>query len=163
MVTVTVHSGELAIDPEHGRFAFSREDDDVIGRGSNDDDGGGGGGSDNATINNITADYNYAFSHDIGAGAYDRRASLKKKATKWVSKSGHASDTDAFPSKTFQTIVDALAAAEDDDVIQIEDSGIYDEGTSFNNITLPPEVTVVALQAANWTMPVIKLMDRLKT
>ncbi len=157
--TSTVHFGELAIDPEHGRFAFSREDD-YLAVFEEDSDS-----SDLATaaasLHNITADYNYAFSHDIGAGAYDRRASLKKKATKWVSKSGHASDTDAFPSKTFQTIADALASAEDGDVIQIEDSGIYNEDTHFNDITLPPGVTVLTLQAANRTMPVIKLTDRL--
>jgi hypothetical protein len=110
----------------------------------------------------ITADYNYAFSHDIGAGAYDRIASLKKKATKWVSKNRHTSHKDAFPSKTFQTIAEALASAEDDDVIQIEDSGIYDESDNISNITLPPEVRSITLQAANLTVPAIKVNERLK-
>ena len=107
----------------------------------------------------IMADYNYAFSHDVGAGAYDRRDSLKK-ATKWVSKNRHTSDNDAFPSKTFETIAGALASAKDDDVIQIEDSAIYNENNTVSNISLPRGVRVVTLQAANWTMPVIKLTDR---
>jgi hypothetical protein len=141
--TTTIHSGELAIDPEHGRFAFSREDED-------DDD---------AQSMHVTVDYNYAFSHDIGAGAYDRRASLNKKITKWVSKNRHTSHKDAFPSKIFKTIAEALASAEDGDVIQIEDSGIYDEGDDF---TLPPGVRAITLQAANLTMPVIKVNERLK-
>ena len=109
----------------------------------------------------VTADYNYAFSHDVGAGAYDRRASLKKP-TKWVSKNRHSSDNDAFPSKTFETIADALTSAKNDDVIQVEDSATYNEDSSINNITLPPEVRVVTLQATNWTMPVIKVTDRFK-
>jgi hypothetical protein len=141
--TTTIYSGELAIDPEHGRFAFSREEDE-------DDD---------AQSMHVTADYNYAFSHDIGAGAYDRRASLNKKITKWVSKNRHTSHKDAFPSKIFKTIADALDRAEDDDVIQIEDSGIYDEGDDF---TLPPGVRGITLQAANLTMPTIKVNERLK-
>jgi hypothetical protein len=142
--TTTIHSGELAIDPEHGRFAFSREDDD------------------DAQSMHVTADYNYAFSHEIGAGAYDRRASLNKRITKWVSNNGHTSHKDAFPSKTFKTIAEALASAEDDDVIQIVDSGIYDEGDDISNITLPTGVRAITLQAANSTMPTIKVNERLK-
>ena len=130
-------------------------EDDIINEGSstNEDD-------EDASMH-ITADYNYAFSHEVGAGAYDRRDSLKK-ATKWVSKNHHTSDNDAFPSKTFETIAGALATAKDNDVIQIEDSAIYNEDNSISNITLPRGVRVVTLQAANWTMPVIKLTDRFK-
>ena len=159
--TNAIHSGELAIDPENGRFAFSSEDDGIKIEGIDWNNN-----NNNATTNSqpmhITTDYNYAFSHDIGAGAFDRKASLKKKPTKWVSKNRHTYHNDAFPSKTFQTIADALASAEDGDVIQIEDNGIYDEGDNINKITLPSEVKFITLQAANLTMPAIKVNEMLK-
>jgi hypothetical protein len=142
--TSVVHSGELAIDPEHGRFAFSRQDDDITG--SNDD----------GQSIRVTADYNYAFSYDIGAGAYDRRDGLKK-ATKWVSKNGHVHYSDALPSKTFQTIVDALVSAEDGDVIQIEDSSIYEESTGIDSLAFHATIRNLTLQAANQRMPAITL------
>jgi hypothetical protein len=145
-----LHSGELAIDPEHGRFAFSRQDDDDI-PGSNDD----------GQSMRVTADYNYAFSYDIGAGAYDRRDGLMK-ANKWVSKNGHVHYDDALPSKTFQTIVDALASAEDGDVIQIEDSSIYEESTGINSVTFHATTRNLTLQAANQRLPAITLTKNTK-
>ena len=154
----TVRSGELAIDPEHGRFAFSTEDD-ITGDSSDNKDDDDADAVAAPSMHNITADYNYAFSHDVGAGAYDRRDSLKK-ATKWVSKNRHSSNNDAFPSRTFETIGAALASAQDEDVIQIEDSAIYKEDNNIRNMILPQGVKHVTLQAANWTMPVIKLTDR---
>ncbi len=159
--TSAIHSGELAIDPENGRFAFSREDDgnNIMGIDWNNNNNAP---TTNSRPMHITTDYNYAFSHDIGAGAFDRKASLKKKPTKWVSKNRHTYHNDAFPSKTFETIADALASAEDGDVIQIEDNGIYDEGDNINKITLPSEVKFITLQAANLTMPAIKVNEMLK-
>lgn len=160
--TNAIHSGELAIDPENGRFAFSREDDGINTEGIDWNNNNNNATTTNSQPMHITTDYNYAFSHDIGAGAFDRKASLKKKPTKWVSKNRHTYHNDAFPSKTFQTIADALASAEDGDVIQIEDNGIYDEGADINKITLPFEVRFITLQAANLTMPAIKVNEMLK-
>jgi len=142
--TNSVNLGELAIDPELGRFAFQRHDAPTW--------------HNNAGITMpITVDYNYAFSHEIGAGTYDRRANLKRAATMWVSKNGHVPYHDALPSKTFQTIADALASAHDGDVIQIEDSSIYEENALSNVKLCRGDVT---LQAANQRMPVIKLTNR---
>jgi hypothetical protein len=147
--TSMLYSGELAIDPEHGRFAFSRQDDDVA------------GSKDDGQSIRVTADYNYAFSYDIGAGTYDRRDSLKK-ATKWVSKNGHVHYGNALPSKTFQNIVDALASADEGDVIQIEDSSIYEEGTGINSVAFHATIRNLTLQAANQRMPVIKLTKNIR-
>ena len=60
--------GYIAIDPECGRFALVSEKNDLI--------------------ENITAEYNYAFSADIGTGTFERRSTLKP-ATFWISKKGH--------------------------------------------------------------------------
>ena len=80
-----------------------------------------------------------------------------KKATKWVSKMGHVHYGNALPSKTYQTVVDALASAEDDDVIQIEDCSIYEEHANINSLRFHNTVRNVTLQAANQMMPTIKL------
>ena len=64
--TGAVYSGELAIDPEHGRFAFSRQDNATESKNEDDKDNDG-------SLMRVTADYNYALTDYLGAGAYDRR------------------------------------------------------------------------------------------
>lgn len=133
--TAETLSGELAIDPEHGIFSFSVED---------------------GVVSEVTADWNYAFSADIGAGTYDRRKYLKKP-TRWVSKFGHVKYDNALPSLTFRTLADALYSAEEGDVIQIEDSAIFEMN---KDVHLGPNIRDnLILQAANQIMPTLDLRD----
>jgi len=135
--------GQIAIDPEHGRFAFSSYD--CI----------------DTLKENVTAEYNYAFSADIGSGSFERRSTLRSPHI-WISKKGHVPYDIALPSKTFKNVDQAFYFLNskynydlyDEVVIQIDDSSIYKEKLSLK---VPSNINNFTLQAVNHCVPTLEI------
>jgi len=141
--------GQIAIDPEHGRFAFSSFD--CI----------------DTLKENVTADYNYAFSADIGSGTFERRSTLMSPNI-WISKKGHVPYDIALPSKTFKNFDKVFSFLNskfnydpyDEIVIQIDDSSIYKEQLSLK---VPSNINNFTLQAANHCVPTLEITEEQKS
>ena len=111
--TGLLQAGELGIDPECGRFGFAPSDPIV-----------GAGG--------LTVDYVEAFSDQIGAVNFDRSDDLPDAATRLVCSSGDADVSRAAPdARIYTTLGDALAEAQDNDIIEIADSATYAESAAL--------------------------------
>jgi hypothetical protein len=99
--------GELGIDPELGRFALAGGDP-AIGHGG------------------LTVDYVEAFSERVGALSFDRQIDPAALPSSIVSQSGDPDLTSARPNASVHaTVADAVAAAQDGDIIEIADSLTY--------------------------------------
>jgi hypothetical protein len=100
-------AGELGIDPELGRFAFAAGDPAIA-------QGG------------FTVDYVEAFTDRVGALNFDRQLDPAALPRRVVAKSGDPDLTSAQPNATAHTtLADAVAAAQDGDIIEIADSLTY--------------------------------------
>lgn len=135
-----LHPGELGIDPELGRFAFA-PGDPLIGQG------------------NLSVDYVEAFSDRVGARTFDRQLDPAAIPSRLIVQSGDAGSllNPNIPTDHIHTsIADALANAQDGDVIEICDSATYIEGNTltFNK----PEVKRLTLRAAAGQRPCIVLV-----
>ena len=101
--------GDLGIDPELGRFAFS-PDDPIFGQPG------------------LSVDYVEAFTECVGARNFERKLDPSKTATRRVSLTGDADSslgTSLSNTKVYTNVADALVAATDGDVIEIVDSATY--------------------------------------
>lgn len=101
--------GELGIDPELGRFAYAPLDPAA-----------GQGG--------LSVDFVEAFSDQVGAVNFDRQLNPDTPATRFISRSGDADSpltSNLSRAPVHASLVDALAAARDGDVIEIVDSATY--------------------------------------
>lgn len=143
--------GEIEIDPKSGKFAFSEYD---------------------GTVEKITASFNYAFVHNIGAGTYDITDDImsfmkpnpgEKKLKhiypsmfKWIAKSGHVDGPYPFPSKTFKTMEETLLQLNDGDILEIEDSSVY---LMPKILKIPSHVKHLTIQAQLQSSSRIKLQD----
>jgi len=111
--------GELGIDPELGRFALP--------------------GSDPAAAQGgLSVDYVEAFSDRVGALNFDRQIDSREPATRLVSQSGDANSSltaTLTGAPVYSSLADAIAAAQDKDVIEIVDSATYSApaGIVLNN------------------------------
>jgi hypothetical protein len=132
--------GQLAVDPVRGRFRFAPNEQPVPPAAG-------------AELG-IRVDYHEGFTWDVGALPYDRYASLKTPdnpaPTRFVASSG---DADHGTGPVHATLADAVNAAQDGDVIQIEDSATY-EHTTVLDLSSPGKVLVI--QAANYQRPCLR-------
>jgi hypothetical protein len=127
--------GELGIDPELGRFAFPSSDP-AIGQGG------------------LSVDYVEAFSDRVGALNFDRQLDSGALATRLVSQSGDADRSlTASPAgaPVHSNLADAIANAQNNDVIEIVDSATYSASTGIvlNN----PVVQSLTIRAAAGQRP----------
>jgi len=107
--TALLGQGELGIDPELGRFALPPQDPALS-------QGG------------FTVDFVEAFGYGIGALNFDNQAENASPATRVVSQSGDSPDplaADLQGAPVHTSLADAIAAAENMDVIEIADSATY--------------------------------------
>jgi hypothetical protein len=126
--------GELGIDPELGRFALAPGDPSI-----------GQGG--------LSVDYVEAFSDRVGARTFDRQLDPTVLPTRLVAQSGDASSAlspTIANDHLHASVADALAAAQDDDVIEIVDSATY---AATAPIALPATVQTLTLRAAAGQRP----------
>jgi Phage tail protein (Tail_P2_I) len=119
-------AGELAIDPERGRFEFAADDPVVVDQGMES--------------RHLTVDYVEAFADDIGARAFSRGIDyITDPPTRIVSASGDAA-TYLPLSRIHRTLQDAVDQASDGDVIEIADSATYVEslnvGANASTLTI---------------------------
>jgi len=127
--------GQLAIDPERGRFCFAVGDAPPAPA--------------RATDVVLACDLLEAFPGDVGARAFDRYLSLKDAPpTQVVARGGDADTT--LP--IYATLAAALAAAPDGAVIQIADSCSYRENLALNSSL---GARGLRLQAANRQRPTL--------
>jgi hypothetical protein len=133
-------SGQLAVDPERGRVCFATGEVPATPL-----DGG---------LLALGMDYHEGFMHDVGALTYDRYASLKPPEnpapTRYVARSG---DGDCGPAPVHATLAEALIAAEDGDVIQIQDNATYEQSA---DLAVPASVRRLVIQAANRQRPCLR-------
>jgi hypothetical protein len=111
----TLILGELGIDPELGRFAFPDEDP-AVAQGS------------------LSVDYVEAFSSQVGALGFYQPSAPISPATRLVSQSGDADSplTSVLTgAPVHSTLKEAIAAAQDGDVIEILDSATYSNQTGI--------------------------------
>jgi hypothetical protein len=139
---------QLAIDPVRGRFRFAPDETpptpiDPRPLGS---------------PRGLRVDYHEGFTHDVGALTYDRYPSLKAPEnpvpTRYVARDG---DADCGSSPVHSTLAEALNAAIDGDVIQIEDSAIYEH---TGDLIVPTAVKRLVIQAANRQRPCLHFSAR---
>jgi hypothetical protein len=105
--TSTLALGELGIDPELGRFAFP-DQDPAIGQGG------------------LSVDYVEAFSNQVGALGFYQPTAPISRANRVVSRSGDAASPLAMTdAPVHSTLREAVAAAQEGDVIEIVDSATY--------------------------------------
>jgi hypothetical protein len=117
--------GELAIDPELGRFAFP-DQDPAVAQGA------------------LSVDYVEAFSDQIGALGFYQPSAPISPATRLVSRSGDADSpltAVLAGAPIHSTLAEAIAAAKEGDVIEIVDSATYADNTwieirSVQNLTI---------------------------
>jgi hypothetical protein len=136
-----LHPGELAIDPELGRFALSPDDPAVGGAG-------------------LSVDYIEAFSDRVGARTFDRQIDPAVPATRLVAHSGDADSplTRALVGAPIHTsVADALAAAQDGDVVEIADSASYAAGAEA--VLDAPAVKRLTVRAAPGQRPCLAFYD----
>lgn len=115
-------AGIVAIDPVSGRFCFNNKD---------------------VPDGSITVKYNEAFTYDVGARTYDRRATLQAPVIR-------VRGSDSSGSGTYNTISEAILNAPENGVIRIEDSLTYTESSP---LVINKSLT---LQAANFQRPTIQ-------
>jgi hypothetical protein len=123
--TGLLHSGELGIDPELGRFGFA-PGDPSIGTGA------------------LTVDIVEAVSDSVGAVNFDRQLDPAQLATRIISSSGDADTTTAAPNaRIYKTLSAALAESQNGDILEFADSATYAESgpsvladTSIRNLTI---------------------------
>jgi hypothetical protein len=126
--------GELGIDPELGRFALA-PGDPAIGQGG------------------LSVDYVEAFSDRVGARTFDRQLDPSILPTRLVAQSGDAaseSNPNIANDHLHASVADALAAAQDGDVIEIVDSATY---AATAPISVPATVQTLTLRAAAGQRP----------
>jgi hypothetical protein len=137
--------GELGIDPELGRFALPPDDPSVTVTPPPQ-------GLELGT-STLSVDFVEAFTDFVGAVNTNQRENASGVATRFVSRSG---DTDNPKANSLSgapvhaNVADAVAAAQDKDVIEIVDSATYDSPTS---ITLPAAVDTLTIRAATGERP----------
>jgi hypothetical protein len=134
--------GQVAVDPVRGRFHFASGEVPAPPA-----DGGALG---------VTVDYHEGFAADVGALTYDRSASLESpelSPTRFVAQNGDAARGNA---PVHATLAQALSAARDRDVIQIEDSATYDHAA---DLVVPPAVRRLVIQAANRQRPCLRFAN----
>jgi hypothetical protein len=106
-------AGELAIDPERGRFEFAAGDPVVVNQG--------------AESRRLTVDYVEAFADQVGARAFSRGVDyVTDPPTRIVSASGDAATYLPLP-RIHRTLQEAVDKASDGDVIEVADSATYVE------------------------------------
>jgi len=106
-------AGELAIDPERGRFEFATGDPFVVNQG--------------AESRRLTVDYVEAFADQVGARAFSRGVDYTTDPpTRIVSASGDAA-TYLPLSRIHRTLQEAVDRSSDGDVIEVADSATYVE------------------------------------
>jgi hypothetical protein len=134
--------GELGVDPEHGLFAFP-PGDPAIGQPG------------------LSVDYTEAFSDGVGARTFDRSADVVRPATRLVAQSGDSGSplaNDLTHAPLHRSIADALAAAINNDVIEIVDSSTYASATE--TVLQPPAaVTNLSLRAGADQRPCLSYYD----
>jgi hypothetical protein len=132
--------GELGIDPELGRFALPPGDPLVAVTSPPQSLG-----LDRSTL---SVDFVEAFTDFVGALNSNQRQNLPGAATRFVSRSG---DTDSAAADSLTgapvhaSVADAVAAAQDGDVIEVVDSATYDSPAT---ITVPAFVKSLTIRAA---------------
>lgn len=128
-----LESGELGIDPELGRFAFSPLDP--------------------VDLTKLSVDYVEAFSDNVGARTFEQLLVERSPATRIVSSSGiwtAPSGAPVDPIDVHTTLSAALQAAKDGDVIEVVDSATYLE----NEIVFDsPGVKSLTIRAATDQRP----------
>lgn len=130
--------GELGIDPELGRFALPPNDLAITSPPP-------GFAFDRTTL---SVDFVEAFTDFVGALNSTQRQNAPGSTTRFVSRSGDVDDIAAdnlTGAPAHASIADAVAAAEDGDVIEIVDSATYDSPPS---ITLPAALKNLTIRAA---------------
>ena len=142
---------ELGIDPELGRFALA-PDDPIISVSLL--------GDPPFRSSALSVDYVEAFSGRVGARTFDRELTLGPRTLRLVSESGDAAsllDPNIPNSRLHANLADALAAAVDDDVIEIVDSATYlmDAEILFNN----PLVKKLTIRASESQRPCLSFYD----
>jgi hypothetical protein len=101
--------GEFGVDPELGRFALAPLDP-AIGQSA------------------FRVDFVEAFPSNVGALNYDRMLDPAAVATRFISATGDAADAGADileNAPVYSNVADAVAAAQDGDIIEILDSATY--------------------------------------
>lgn len=121
-------SGEVAFDPERGRFRFPPGEEPA---------------------GELTADFRFARTGEVGAGPFARAELLPPTHT--VSKAADGPDPSIPHFRTLQDALDAAAGAAEAVVVEILDSRTYDEALTLNG-DFPGGLTI---RAAALEMPVI--------
>jgi hypothetical protein len=135
--------GELGIDPELGRFALPSQDPAfslpqpslALDR------------------TNLSVDFVEAFPDLVGAWNSGQREIGSAPATRFVSRSGDVDGAiaDALTGAPVHvSVADAVAAAQDGDVIEIADSSTYEAPAG---ITVPASIKTLTIQAATGQRP----------
>jgi hypothetical protein len=145
---IAPESGKIAVDVEHGRFAFAP--------GEVPEDG-------------VTVSYTYGFSGPMGGGPYDRTLDDLVAGDPGPEIPGTVADPSALgllirvPSAGINTLTQAIAqwnpAVTPQAVIQIEDNRTYEENLTiaFPTIAVPPgqPAPMLVLQAADLQRPTL--------
>jgi hypothetical protein len=128
------NSGEVAVDPAHGRLAFAP--------------------GEAPREQNVWVSYYYAFSADIGGGEYERLLSQPAQYTIYrVGGTEKFKTINAALAQWQQDLAASPTAALQNVVIEITDSGLYEESISLN----PAKNQTVQIRAANLKRPVISV------
>ena len=137
--------GELGIDPELGRFALPPEDPSVAVTSPPQSLG--------LDRDTLSVDFVEAFTDFVGALNSSQRENAPGDATRFVSRSGDADSAVAdnlVGAPVHGSIPDAVAAAQDGDVIEIVDSATYEFPAS---VTLPVSTKNLTIRAATGQRP----------
>jgi hypothetical protein len=135
--------GEVGIDPELGRFALPPQDPALAVSQQ-------GPALDRT---NLSVDFVEAFADMVGAWNSIQRGSDSTPATRFVSRSGDVASAaaDALDGAPVHfSVADAVAAAQDGDVIEISDSSTYEAPAG---ITVPGSIRGLTLRAAAGQRP----------
>jgi hypothetical protein len=125
-------SGELAIDPERGLFAFAADDPIVKDQ--------------PLDSRELTVDYVEAFSDQVGARAFSRGVDyVTDPPTRIVAASGDAA-TYLPLARIHTTLQDAINHATDGEVIEIADSATYLESCT---VTMSSDLQTLTIRAAD--------------
>jgi len=137
--------GELGIDPELGRFALPPGDPLVTM--TSPPQGLG------LSAKTLSVDFVEAFTDFVGALNSNQRENAPGAATRFVSHSGDANSTVADSltgAPVHANVADAVASAQNGDIIEIVDSATYD---SPPGVVLPATVSSLTLRAATGQRP----------
>lgn len=139
--------GEIGIDPELGRFALPPDDPSIAVKSPPAGPG--------LELRTLDVDYVEALTDFVGALNSGERQNAPSIATRFVSRSGDA-DSAAVDSlagaPAHANLSDAVAAAQDGDVIEIVDSATYE---LLASIMVPASIKNLSIRSASGQRPCI--------